>query len=91
MEINKYTFTRGGWDDLNFWIAEDRKMVKKISNLLKDIMRNGPLAGIGKPEPLVGDKSGWFSRRINDEHRLVYRITDDYIEVASCRTHYGDK
>jgi toxin YoeB len=66
-------------------------MVKKVNDLLKDIMRNGSLAGIGKPEALVGDKAGWFSRRITDKHRIVYRIIDNSIQVSSCRNHYDDK
>jgi toxin YoeB len=66
-------------------------MVKKINDLLKDIMRNGAFVGIGKPEALIGDKAGWFSRRITEKHRIVYRIVDDSVEVSGCRDHYDDK
>jgi toxin YoeB len=90
MKIDKYTFTKQGWDDFLDWIQNDRKAVKKIDALLKDIMRNGAMSGIGKPEPLVGDLAGLYSRHINDKDRLVYRVDDDCIVIASCRDHYDD-
>ena len=65
----------------------DKKLYKKIVELLKDIDRS-PFAGSGKPEPLKHDLSGFWSRRINDEHRLVYTVTDDEIIVAACKYHY---
>jgi len=64
--------------------------MKRVNQLLKDIERNG-YDGIGKPEPLKGDMSGWWSRRIDDINRLVYRIDDDKIIIATCRTHYSGK
>ncbi|MCD8909367.1 Txe/YoeB family addiction module toxin [Staphylococcus gallinarum] len=67
---------------------KDRKMVKRINQLLKSISRDGALVGIGKPEKLVGNFSGYYSRRINQEHRLVYTVNDSAILVASCRYHY---
>lgn len=77
------------WADYLYWQTQDKKTLKKINNLLKDIDRNGYI-GIGKPEPLRGDKSGFWSRRIDDCNRLVYRIRDDVIEIASCKDHYED-
>ncbi|MEG0765268.1 MAG: Txe/YoeB family addiction module toxin [Pseudoflavonifractor sp.] len=83
-------FNQNGWDDYLYWQGQDKKTLQRINQLLKDIERNGN-TGIGKPEPLVGDFSGWWSRRINDHDRLVYRITDSHIEIAQCRTHYRDR
>ena len=77
------------WADYLYWQTQDKKTLKKINNLLKDIDLNGYI-GIGKPEPLRGDKSGFWSRRIDDCNRLVYRIKDDVIEIASCKDHYED-
>jgi toxin YoeB len=67
----------------------DRKLVKRINDLIADVMRNG-YEGIGKPEPLRGELSGFWSRRIDREHRLVYRIKGDDVEIIACRYHYGD-
>lgn len=80
------------WEDYVYWQAQDRKVLKRINLLLQDITRNGyGYDGIGKPEPLKGDLSGWWSRRIDESHRLIYRISNDIIEIAQCRSHYGDK
>lgn len=76
------------WEDYLYWQTQDRKTLKRINALLKDIERNH-FTGIGKPEPLKGDLSSWWSRRIDDTNRLVYRIRDGRIEIAQCRTHYG--
>lgn len=78
------------WDDYLFWQAQDKKTLKRINALLKDIERNGGFEGIGKPEPLKGDLSGFWSRRIDDVHRLVYRINGEVIEIISCKGHYDD-
>jgi len=78
------------WEDYVYWQTQDKKTLKKINSLIKDIDRNG-YEGIGKPEPLTGDLSGYWSRRIDETNRLVYRIVDDTIRIAQCRTHYGDK
>ncbi len=78
------------WDDYLYWQLQDKKTLKRINNLLKDTERN-PFAGIGKPEPLKGELSGFWSRRIDDVNRLVYRINDDSLEILSCRGHYDDK
>jgi toxin YoeB len=80
-------FTDYGWEDYVFWQENDPKMVAKINKLIKDIKRN-PVDGIGKPERLKNDLSGWFSRRINLEHRLVYKLEKNAIIIAQCRYHY---
>lgn len=83
-------FTENGWADYNSWQQKDKKTVKKINELLKDIDRN-KYSGFGKPEPLSGDLSGFWSRRINDKDRLVYKVENNEIKVISCRYHYSDK
>jgi len=78
------------WEDYLFWQVEDKKTLKKINNLLKDIERNG-YDGIGHPNPLTGNLSSFWSRDINNKDRLVYRIKDEAIEIISCKGHYDDK
>lgn len=78
------------WDDYLFWQTHDKKTLRRINQLLKDIDRNG-YEGIGKPEPLKHDFSGWWSRRIDEANRLVYRIKAGRIEIAQCGAHYRDK
>jgi len=78
------------WDDYLHWQTQDKRTLKKIHDLLKDINRNG-YAGLGKPEPLSGKLSGYWSRRIDDCNRIVYRIKDNRIEIIQCGTHYRDK
>ncbi len=75
------------WNDYLYWQEKDKKILKKVNNLVQDIERNG-YEGIGKPEPLKGNLSGYYSRRIDSEHRLVYKIVDDVIHIASCKGHY---
>jgi toxin YoeB len=82
-------FTENGWRDYLSWQTEDRKTLKKINLLLEDISRNGNV-GIGKPEALVGNLSGYWSRRINEKDRLIYRIEGNTILILSCRMHYND-
>ncbi|WP_165173089.1 Txe/YoeB family addiction module toxin [Adlercreutzia sp. ZJ242] len=79
------------WDDYVWWQTQDRKTVKRINALVKDIERNGLSEGTGKPEPLRGDLSGFWSRRIDSQNRLVYRICEGNLEIASCKSHYGDR
>ena len=81
-------FDDSAWSDYLWWQVQDRKVLKRINPLIKDVERNGN-EGIGKPEALRHQFSGWWSRRITDEHRLVYKLTDDSIVIASCRYHYG--
>lgn len=77
------------WEDYVWWQPQDRKTLKRINLLVQDIIRNGN-EGIGKPEPLRYDFAGYWSRRITDEHRLVYKIVDDTeVRIAACRYHYG--
>ena len=78
------------WADYLYWQTQDKKTLKRINNLLKDIDRT-PFSGIGKPEPLTGSLSGYWSRRIDDCNRIVYRIKDNRIEIIQCGTHYRDK
>ncbi len=75
------------WEDYLFWQQQDRKTLKKINNLLKEIQRT-PFEGIGNPEPLKHSLSGWWSRRINLEDRLVYKVENDCIIILQCRKHY---
>ena len=75
------------WDDYLYWQTQDKKTLKRINMLLKDIEREN-FGGIGKPEPLKGDMSGFWSRRIDDVNRLVYRISGNVIEIVSCKGHY---
>ncbi len=77
------------WNDYLYWQMQDRKTMKRINALLKDIEREY-FNGIGKPEPLKGELSGFWSRRIDDSNRFVYRITDGVLEILSCRGHYDD-
>ena len=81
-------FDDSAWSDYLWWQVQDRKVLKRINLLIKHVERNGN-EGIGKPEALRHQFSGWWSRRITDEHRLVYKLTDDSIVIASCRYHYG--
>lgn len=76
------------WADYLYWQTQDKKTLKRINELIKDIERNGNL-GIGKPEPLKGNLSGLWSRRIDEYNKLVYRIREDMLEIVSCRDHYG--
>lgn len=83
----KYIFVDESWEDYLYWQKTDKKMVKRINELLKDISRT-PFASLGKPEPLKYKYKGWWSRKINGEHRLIYRVKDDEILIAKCRFHY---
>ena len=87
--MNK-NFTENGWKDYTYWETEDRKTLKRINNLIKDIERNGN-NGIGKPEPLTGELSGFWSRRINEKDRLIYQIEGDTINILACRYHYNER
>ena len=77
------------WEDYLYWQTQDRKTLKRINQLLQDIDRNG-YGGIGKPEPLRGDLQGWWSKRIDDSNRIVFRIRNDCIEILQCGSHYRD-
>ena len=81
------TFTNDSWQDYLYWQQTDKKILKRINALIKDIKRE-PFDGLGKPEPLKYELSGCWSRRITDEHRLVYEIRLNNIYIISCRYHY---
>ncbi|MCT4796067.1 MULTISPECIES: Txe/YoeB family addiction module toxin [Exiguobacterium] len=81
-------FTDNGWEDYLYWQKEDKKKLKRINLLIEDVRRNGNLNGIGKPEALKGNLQGFYSRRIDSEHRLVYRVMNQYVEILQCRYHY---
>ncbi len=78
------------WEDYVYWQTQDKKTLKKINNLLKDIDRNGYLC-TGKPEQLSGDLAGYWSVRIDEKNRIVFRISDDNLEIIQCGSHYRDK
>ena len=78
------------WEDFEYWTKQDRKTLKRILQLIKDIDRN-EYDGIGKPEPLVGDLSGYWSRRIDQVNRIVYKIEQNTIKIVQCGSHYRDK
>ena len=80
-------FTKDAWEDIEYWLKEDRKILLKIHFLLKDIERSA-FSGIGKPEALKHELSGYWSRRIDEENRLVYTVQDNKIVVIQCKTHY---
>ena len=82
-------FKHEGFEDYLYWQTQDRKTLKRINQLINDIDRNGH-DGIGKPEPLKHHLQGWWSRRIDDEHRLIYRIEGNEIHIMSCRFHYDE-
>lgn len=84
------SWTDSAWEDYTYWQKEDKKILKRINNLLKDIDRNG-YDGIGKPERLTGNLSAYWSRRIDEKNRIVYRIENDIIKIVQCGSHYRDK
>ena len=81
------TFAPKAWDSYLYWQKTDKTLIKRINLLIKDIQRT-PFAGIGKPEPLKHSLSGFWSRRINDEHRIVYKVTENTLLIAQLRYHY---
>ncbi|MEZ4528238.1 MAG: Txe/YoeB family addiction module toxin [Desulfobacterales bacterium] len=83
----KVTFTESSWTDYVWFQENDRKLLKRINSLIKEIKRN-PFEGVGKPEPLKANLRGYWSRRINSEHRLVYGVSGDKLTIISCRFHY---
>ncbi|ACV05225.1 Txe/YoeB family addiction module toxin [Kytococcus sedentarius] len=84
----RLVWDENAWEDYLWWQAQDRKVLKRINTLLKDVARNGN-EGTGKPEALKHSLAGYWSRRITDEHRLVHKVTEDEIRIAACRYHYG--
>lgn len=80
-------FMTNAWDDYLYWQKHDKNMLKKVNELIKQCSRT-PFEGLGKPEALKNDLAGWWSRRITQEHRLVYRVENDKLYIAQCRKHY---
>ena len=83
----KLIWAKEAWEDYLYWQSQDKKVLKRINSLIKDVMRH-PFEGIGDPEPLKHNWSGYWSRRINKEHRLVYKSLKGEIWIAQCRYHY---
>ena len=82
-------WTDDAWEQYEYWEEQDKKTLRRIKRLLKDIDRNG-YSGIGKPEPLSGDLAGYWSRRIDDKNRIVYKIEDKTVKIIQCGSHYRD-
>ncbi|HYX30128.1 MAG TPA: Txe/YoeB family addiction module toxin [Pyrinomonadaceae bacterium] len=83
----RISFTESAWQDYLWMQENNRPLIKRVNQLIRDVTRS-PFDGIGKPEPLKGDLSGYWSRRINDEHRLIYSATKDDLIIIACRFHY---
>jgi toxin YoeB len=83
----KIIFSESAWEDYLYWQQADKRVLKRTNELIQAIQRD-PFQGIGKPEPLKYGLSGYWSRRINDEHRIVYKVQDDALLIAQCRGHY---
>ena len=83
----KHIFVDESWEDYIYWQKTDKKLLNRINSLLKDISGN-PYSGLGKPEPLKHKYKGFWSRRINKEHRLIYKVSEDEIQITKCRFHY---
>ena len=83
----KINFTENAWEEYLFWQQNDRAQLKRINTLIRDIQRN-PYEGIGRPESLRYEYQGYWSRRIDEEHRLVYKVLDDILNIVQCRYHY---
>lgn len=88
MSLERLLWTAAAWEDYLYWQGQDRKTLKRINALIQDSMRD-PFAGIGKPEPLRENLSGFWSRRIDDTHRLVYSVEGDALAIIACRYHYN--
>ncbi|MBW4671844.1 MAG: Txe/YoeB family addiction module toxin [Cyanomargarita calcarea GSE-NOS-MK-12-04C] len=85
--MKKVAFELEAFEQLGLWATQDKKVFKKILELIKDIQRE-PFSGIGKPEPLKYELQGYWSRRISDEHRLIYKVEEDLLTILSCKYHY---
>ena len=86
----KLVWQDDAWEDYLYWQTQDKKTLRKINRLLSDIKRNGYYCS-GKPEPLKGNLSGYWSVRIDEQNRIVFCVNDDCVEIYQCGTHYGDK
>ncbi|MDA0843879.1 MAG: Txe/YoeB family addiction module toxin [Bacteroidetes bacterium] len=83
----KLVFSSLAWEDYLYWQQTDKQRLRRINQLIKDILRS-PYQGIGKPEPLRLNYTGYWSRRIDKEHRLIYRVTEEQVQIVKCRYHY---
>lgn len=90
MSKRELYFNDGGWSDFLYWLKTDKKITRKLNRILEETRRT-PYEGIGKPEALKGNYSGLWSRRLTEEHRIVYEVTDDAIKVIACRHHYDER
>lgn len=88
--MDNLQFSENAWSDFSYWLNQDKRVLNRIMKLFADIQRNG-YQGIGKPEPLSGDLSGYWSRRIDEKNRIVYRIENDIVYIIQCGSHYHDK
>lgn len=87
MQLKRIQWDFEAWEEYLYWQAQDKKMLKRINQLIKDIKRN-PFEGIGKPEPLKENLTGFWSRRIDEEHRIVYAVEEETVIIISCKGHY---
>jgi toxin YoeB len=87
----EFKFSLKAWEQYVDWQGQDKRTLKRINELLKDIVRGNPYAGTGKPEPLKGSLSGFWSRRIDEHHRLVYRMVGEDCQIAQCKGHYAEE
>ena len=87
MSVRKLAWDNNGWSDYLYWQSQDKKTLKRINRLIQNILTN-PFEGIGKPEPLKENLSGYWSRRIDETNRLVYKVDNEYVIIISCRYHY---
>ena len=87
--MSRILFTEHAWEEYIYWQTQDKRTLRRINQLLRDIQRD-PFDGIGKPEPLRGELSGFWSRRIVECNRIVYRVKDDIVELLQCKGHYDD-
>lgn len=85
----KIVFSEQAWEDYQYWLVTDKKLLRRINLLIRDALRD-PFQGLGKPEPLRHHLKGYWSRRINDEHRMVYKMSGDALSIAQLRYHYGE-
>ena len=85
----KILFDLKGWEEYCYWKTQDKKTIKKIDTLIKELFKN-PMQGTGKPETLKGNLSGYWSRRIDEKNRIIYKIQEDSVEILSCQGHYDD-
>lgn len=90
MKTNRILFSPDAFEDYKYWVEQDKKTLKRINLLIDDICRNGN-EGIGKPELLKNDYAGFYSRRIDEKNRLIYKIEQDAIFIIACKTHYKDR